>query len=59
MPRDKANWLENLRSSDSRHAGALDDLRAMIVRSLPLALSRWLPLTTPACRRWPTKWQKK
>ena len=47
MPRDNANWLEDLRSSDSRQAGALDDLRAMIVRSLPLALSRWLPLDDP------------
>ena len=47
MPRDNANWLEDLRSSDSGQAGALDDLRAMIVRSLPLALSRWLPSDDP------------
>lgn len=47
MPRDNANWLEDLRSSGSRQAGALDDLRAMILRSLPLALSRWLPLDDP------------
>jgi len=47
MPRDNANWLEDLRSSDSRQAGALGDLRAMIVRSLPLALSRRLPPDDP------------
>ena len=47
MPRDNANWQEDLRSSDSRQAGALDDLRAMIVRSLQLALSRWLPPDDP------------
>jgi RNA polymerase sigma-70 factor (ECF subfamily) len=47
MPRDNATWLEDLRSGDVRQAEALDDLRARIVRTLPLALNRWLPADDP------------
>ncbi len=47
MPRDNAIWLEDLRSGDARQAEALEDLRAKIVRTLPLALNRWLPADDP------------
>jgi len=47
MPRDNAIWLEDLRSGDPRQAEALEDLRAKIVRTLPLALNRWLPADDP------------
>ncbi len=47
MPRDNAIWLEDLRSGDARQAEALEDLRARIVRTLPLALNRWLPADDP------------
>ena len=47
MPRDNAVWLEDLRSGDARQAEALEDLRARIVRTLPLALNRWLPADDP------------
>lgn len=47
MTRDNATWLEDLRSSGERQEAALGDLRATIVRTLPLALSRWLPPGDP------------
>src|SRR3989304_5389844 len=44
-------WLTDLRDSGDTHTEALNDLRAIIQKGLPYALSRWLspedPLFTP------------
>ncbi|MFU8826615.1 MAG: RNA polymerase sigma factor [Brevefilum sp.] len=42
MARDNQTWLADLNSEDERRASALNDLREIIVRMLPKALSRWL-----------------
>ena len=40
-------WLKDLRSSGSSHESALTDLRAIVQKGLPYALSRWLSPTNP------------
>ena len=42
MVRDNQTWLADLNSAGGRRASALNDLREIIVRMLPKALSRWL-----------------
>ena len=42
MRRDNQTWLADLRSNGAPHQSALDDLRDIILRMLPRALSRWL-----------------
>lgn len=45
--RTNDQWLSDLRSSGNARETALEDLRAIILRGLPYALSRWLPASTP------------
>ncbi|GAB4419070.1 MAG: sigma-70 family RNA polymerase sigma factor [Anaerolineales bacterium] len=45
--RDNKQWLADLRASGERHASAIADLRAVIARGLPFALSRWLSPSNP------------
>jgi len=45
--RTNEQWLTDLRSSSVQHEAALEDLRAIILRGLPYALSRWLPSSAP------------
>jgi RNA polymerase sigma-70 factor (ECF subfamily) len=49
--RTNESWLEDLRASGPVREEALDDLRAIVEKGLPYALSRWLssedPLFTP------------
>jgi RNA polymerase sigma-70 factor (ECF subfamily) len=48
MPtRNNEAWLNDLRSSGSEHENALNDLRAIIQKGLPYALSRWLSPSDP------------
>jgi RNA polymerase sigma-70 factor, ECF subfamily len=42
MRRDNQAWLADLGGEGERHQSALDDLREIILRMLPKALSRWL-----------------
>lgn len=42
MKRDNKTWLADLRSVGERRETALNDLREIILRMLPKALSRWL-----------------
>jgi RNA polymerase sigma-70 factor, ECF subfamily len=42
MRRDNQAWLADLRAEGEPHQSALDDLREIILRMLPKALSRWL-----------------
>jgi RNA polymerase sigma-70 factor (ECF subfamily) len=45
--RSNEAWLSDLRSEGERRSAALDDLRSVIQRGLPYALSRWLSPTQP------------
>ncbi len=47
ISRTNDQWLSDLRSSDASREAALEDLRAIILRGLPYALSRWLPSSAP------------
>lgn len=47
MPRDNASWLEDLSSDGNQQAAALNDLREILMRILPKALSRWLSPDDP------------
>jgi RNA polymerase sigma-70 factor (ECF subfamily) len=50
-PRSNESWLADLRDGGPGREAALDELRAIVQRGLPYALSRWLspedPLFTP------------
>lgn len=46
MIRSNDQWLSDLRSSGEMREAALEDLRAIILRGLPYALSRWLPASS-------------
>jgi len=45
--RTNEQWLSDLRSEDGTKESALVDLRAIIARGLPFALSRWLSPASP------------
>jgi len=45
--RTNEQWLSDLRSEDGTKESALADLRAIIARGLPFALSRWLSPASP------------
>lgn len=48
MPtRNNEAWLNDLKSSGLSHESALNDLRAIIHKGLPYALSRWLSPSDP------------
>lgn len=47
MIRTNDQWLSDLRSSGDARDAALTDLRAIILRGLPYALSRWLSPSSP------------
>lgn len=40
-------WLSDLRAEGEQHSAALEDLRAVIQKGLPYALSRWLSPSQP------------
>lgn len=46
MPRDNQTWLKDLRASNEIRDSALADLRAVLLRVLPKALSNWLSTYT-------------
>jgi RNA polymerase sigma-70 factor (ECF subfamily) len=41
--RNNREWLSDLRAAGDQQEAALQDLRAIIMRGLPYALSKWLP----------------
>jgi len=43
MNRDNSTWLADLRSEGKPREKAINDLREIILRMLPKALTRWLP----------------
>jgi len=45
--RTNEQWLSDLRAKDGQKESALADLRAIIARGLPFALSRWLSPSSP------------
>jgi RNA polymerase sigma-70 factor (ECF subfamily) len=45
--RSNEEWLADLKSSGEAKAAALSDLRAILIKSLPYALSTWLSPTDP------------
>jgi len=45
--RNNEQWLSDLRAEGEQKEAALADLRAVIARGLPFALSRWLTPTSP------------
>ena len=45
--RTNNQWLSDLGADGPAHEAALEDLRAIILRGLPFALSRWLPPSNP------------
>jgi RNA polymerase sigma-70 factor (ECF subfamily) len=47
IPRSNESWLSDLRATGELHDMALDDLRLVIQRGLPYALTRWLPSDDP------------
>ena len=47
MQRDTSSWLEDLHAEGVQQANALDDLREVLMRILPKALSRWLESSDP------------
>lgn len=47
ITRTNESWLADLRSTGITHADALNDLRNIIQKGLPYALSRWLPSNDP------------
>lgn len=47
MERDNETWLADLKSENNRRESALNDLREILMKILPKALSRWLSPTDP------------
>ena len=47
ISRTNETWLEDLRSTGTTHEEALSDLRTVIHKGLPYALSRWLSTDDP------------
>jgi RNA polymerase sigma-70 factor, ECF subfamily len=47
ISRTNESWIADLKNSGLPHDEALNDLRAIIQKGLPYALSRWLPSTDP------------
>jgi RNA polymerase sigma-70 factor, ECF subfamily len=47
MQRDNAAWLKDLRSTGEQQSSALKYLREVLMRILPVALSRWLEIDDP------------
>ena len=47
MERDNSAWITDLQSEGTQQADALKDLRKLLMKILPVALSRWLPPTDP------------
>ncbi len=45
--RTNESWLADLRAEDASHEEALRDLREVIQKGLPYALTRWLPADSP------------
>ncbi|MEK6752276.1 MAG: hypothetical protein AABZ00_08405, partial [Chloroflexota bacterium] len=45
--RTNETWLADLRDTGEKHAEALNDLREIIQKGLPYALSRWLSSDNP------------
>jgi RNA polymerase sigma-70 factor (ECF subfamily) len=45
--RTNDQWLEDLRDAGEKREAALDDLRQVILRGLPYALSKWLRTNDP------------
>lgn len=45
--RTNDQWISDLRAKGARREAALEDLRAIIARGLPFALSRWLSPSSP------------
>ncbi len=45
--RNNKQWLTDLRAEGEQKESALEDLRAIIARGLPFALSRWLSPSSP------------
>ncbi len=42
MQRDNTTWINDLRAEGAQQSAALEDLREILMRILPKALSRWL-----------------
>ncbi len=47
MERDNSAWIKDLQADGQQQARALKDLRQLLLKILPAALSRWLPTTDP------------
>src|SRR5688500_898009 len=47
MTRTNEDWLSDLRSSGEAREAALEDLRSIVQKGLPYALSRWLSPDEP------------
>jgi RNA polymerase sigma-70 factor, ECF subfamily len=47
MDRDNQEWLTDLRTQGKKRQKALQDLRGILLRILPKALSRWLSPSSP------------
>lgn len=47
MARDRFTWKEDLQAEDSRKSQALSDLREILAKILPKALTKWLPPSDP------------
>jgi RNA polymerase sigma-70 factor, ECF subfamily len=45
--RSNGEWFEDLKSDGARREAALEDLRAIVVRSMPAALHNWLLSSDP------------
>lgn len=45
--RDNNTWLRDLRAGGAQGDAALADLRVLLLRALPHALSKWLSLDSP------------
>jgi RNA polymerase sigma-70 factor, ECF subfamily len=47
MERDNSAWIKDLQADGQQQASALKDLRKLLLKILPVALSRWLPPSDP------------
>jgi len=47
MERDNSAWISDLQADGQQQAQALKDLRQLLLKIMPTALSRWLPPTDP------------
>jgi RNA polymerase sigma-70 factor, ECF subfamily len=47
MERDNTAWITDLQAEGQQQASALTDLRNLLMKILPAALSRWLPPSNP------------